>query len=279
MSNAVTKKTESTLIKTLMSDSFKKQVAMALPKHLTPDRFVRIALTELRLTPKLYECDPLSFLGAIVQCSQLGLEPGDNLGRAYLIPFKKECQLIIGYRGFLDLARRSGQILSTDAQCIYENDHFEFEKGSNSYLRLIPTMKDRGKMIGAYAMSKFINGGELFEVMNKNDIDKIRSTSKAAKSEYSPWNNPIFYPEMARKTLVRRLAKYLPTTPELQKAITLDEQADLGIQDNSKQMSIIDAVTGEVINDLTTDFSEPAVYVDQTTKLKEELETKNAKSK
>ncbi len=117
-----------TLAGLLADPKIKAQMALALPKHMTADRLARIATTEIRKIPKLAACDQASFLGAIMQCAQLGLEPGGALGHAYLIPFDKrqkvngrwetvstEAQLIIGYRGMIDLARRSGQILHISA--------------------------------------------------------------------------------------------------------------------------------------------------------------------
>jgi recombination protein RecT len=95
-----------------------QQMQRALPSHLTAERMARIALTEVRRVPKLALCDQNSFMGAIMTCCQLGLEPGSALGHAYLIPFENtkkrivEVQLILGYKGMIDLARRSGQIRS-----------------------------------------------------------------------------------------------------------------------------------------------------------------------
>ena len=122
----------------LMSDAkIKAQMALALPKHMTADRLARIATTEMRRVPALANCSPESFLGAIMQCAQLGIEPSNSLGHAYLIPFgngkdkqgRANVQLIIGYRGMIDLARRSGQIVSLSARAVYENDEFSYEYG------------------------------------------------------------------------------------------------------------------------------------------------------
>src|SRR5699024_349340 len=112
--------------------SMKEQLAAALPRHMTAERMIRIATTEIRKVPALGNCDTMSFVSAIVQCSQLGLEPGSALGHAYLLPFgnkneksgKKNVQLIIGYRGMIDLARRSGQIASLSARVVREGDEF-----------------------------------------------------------------------------------------------------------------------------------------------------------
>ena len=91
-------------------DSAKKEIEAALPKHVTPERMMRIAMTEARKTPKLLECTPASFLGAVIQASQLGLEPGGALGHCYLIPYKNEVNFMIGYRGMVALAMRSDKV-------------------------------------------------------------------------------------------------------------------------------------------------------------------------
>lgn len=220
---------KNTIISYLSNESFKNQIKSALPKHMNPDRMIRIAMTEVRKTPKLQECNPISFMGAIIQCSQLGLEPGNNLGHAYLLPYGKECQLIIGYRGMIDLARRSGQIIKLIAQDVYENDFFEYEFGLSEKLRHIPAKENRGKLISFYALAQLKDGGNQFEVMSKQEIDSIMTQSKSSK--FGPWQT--HYTEMGKKTVIRRLFKYLPVSIELTQAVTLDEQADRGDQNNS----------------------------------------------
>ena len=113
------------IIQHVLSDQFKKQLALAIPKHLNADRLARIAATELRKTPALLNTTEASFMGAVMQSAQLGLEPGSALGQAYLVPYGKECQLILGYRGMIDLARRSGQVLSLNAYAVREGDDFK----------------------------------------------------------------------------------------------------------------------------------------------------------
>lgn len=235
-----TKKPQSSLAALLSSEKFQTQLKMALPSLLTPDRFTRIILTEMRKTPKLAKCEPASFFACVLQCAQLGLEPGGNLGYAYLIPFDNrkngttDCNVILGYRGLLSLARRSGQITSISAHCIYENDVFEFEYGLDEKLKHIPAKEDRGEFVGVYAIAKFKDGAYQFEVMFKKQIMAIMNESAGVKAKRSPWFNPHHFPEMARKTGLRRLCKYLPLTVETQKAITIDEAADIGKQDLSE---------------------------------------------
>ena len=217
----------------LSGDMFKQSLKMALPRHMNPERMARIAMTELRKTPKLNECDPYSFVGAIIQSGQLGLEPGNSLGHAYLIPYGKECNLIIGYRGMLDLARRSGQVMSIQAHTVYKDDLFEFEYGLNPRLRHIPSKNGSdGEPVFVYACAMLRDGGNQFEVMSLEEIKQIQQSSKAGRS--GPWQT--HFDEMARKTVIRRLFKYLPVSIELTQAIILDEKADIGMQNNANVM-------------------------------------------
>lgn len=228
----------------LTSPAIKQQLALALPKHMTADRLARIALTEVRKVPKLAQCDQTSFLGAIMQCAALGLEPGGALGHAYLLPFDKrqkvggqwktvgtDVQLIIGYRGMIDLARRSGQIQSLEARAVYAADKFDVELGLDSRLVHRPAWdaEDRGALTFVYAVAKLKDGGLQFEVMSRAEIEKVRAQSKAAQN--GPW--VTHFEEMAKKTVVRRLFKYLPVSIEIQRAVGLDEQAEAGVQQDN----------------------------------------------
>lgn len=212
-------------------ESMKPQLALCLPKHLSVERVCRIALTEFRKTPKLMECEPMSVIAAVMVASQLGLEIG-ILGSAFLVPFynskasKMECNLIPGYRGLIDLARRSGNIVSISAEIVYENDIFDFEKGLHEKLIHKPVLTDRGDMIAAYAVAKLKDGGAQFIVMSKKEIDEVKTKAKA---QYGPWITD--YNAMAQKTCVRRLFKWLPSSVEMQKIAILDEHGEVGIQD------------------------------------------------
>jgi recombination protein RecT len=236
-----------------MSDPrIKSQMALALPKHMTADRLARIALTEVRKVPALGRCDQASFLGAIMQCAQLGLEPGGALGHAYLLPFENrkkgitEVQFIVGYRGMLDLARRSGQILSIEARAVYAADTFHVALGLNPDLTHEPDWEaaDRGPLRFVYAVAKLKDGGTQFEVMSRAEIERVRSQSKAGQN--GPWVS--HFDEMAKKTVIRRLFKYLPVSIELATAVALDEQAESNQrQDNAFADSLtIDNETGEI---------------------------------
>jgi|SRR5271157_988796 len=229
-----------------------RQIAAALPKHMNADKVLRIAMTEISRNKKLAECTQDSLITAIIQSSQLGLFPDSIAGEAYLIPYinnKKnitECQFQVGYQGMLSLAYRSGEILNVDAQVVYENDSFELLMGTEQKLKFIPNLQsDRGDVYCYYAIAHLKNGGSQFIVMSKQDIDKHKTYSKTGSSAYSPWATN--YDAMAKKTCIKALLKYLPRSAEnlnLIKAINLDDQADLGIQDTTY---ILDGETGEII--------------------------------
>jgi len=251
----------------LASPKVQAQLKVALPRHMTAERMARIATTEMRKVPKLGQCDPMSFLGAVIQCAQLGLEPGNALGHAYILPFEKrkkqgnqwvtervEAQVIIGYRGMIDLARRSGQIVSIEARAVYEGDKFECVLGLDS--KIIhepdwqnPNRSQADKLRFVYAVAKLKDGGVQFDVMSRAEVDGIRARSKSADN--GPWVTD--YPAMALKSVVRRLFKFLPVSIEMQRAVGLDEMADAGLsQQNS---AIIDGNFTEVETPLELDTS------------------------
>lgn len=222
-----------TITEILTSAEFKAQMALALPKTLTADRLTRIVLTECRKTPELRRCNPQSFFGAVLQCAQLGLEPGSALGHCYLLPYgngkakdgRSNCQLIIGYRGMIDLARRSGQIVSINAYCVHQDDEFVYELGLHPDIKHRPSAKaNRGPVTYVYAVAQLQGGGVQFEVMSRAEIEAVRSQSKAGTR--GPW--VTHWEEMARKTVVRRLFKYLPVSTEALRAVEVDEKSDRG---------------------------------------------------
>lgn len=242
-----------TIAALLIDPAIKQQMALALPRHVTADRLARIALTEVRKNPKLAQCDQTSFLGAIMQCAALGLEPGGALGHCYLIPFENrrqnrtEVQFIVGYRGMIDLARRSGQIVSLEARAVYAKDKFEVELGLDSRIKHTPDWEaeDRGDITFVYAVAKLRDGGIQFDVMSRREIERVRNASagyrvaetnakKYNKTADSPWHS--HFEEMAKKTVVRRLFKYLPVSIEIQRAVGLDEQAEIGIPQDTPLM-------------------------------------------
>lgn len=195
-----------------------------LPAHMGVGRFQRIALRAIGKNPGIMSCSKESVLSSLLLAAELGLEPSGALGSAYLVPFGQTCTLITGYRGLIDLARRSGKIKKIEAHLVYENDQFEYQLGSNPNIKHLPNLKDRGAIIAAYAIATLEDGESQFDIMNKEEIDAIRKRSKASGS--GPWVTD--YGEMAKKTVARRLCKYLPMSIELATAVELDNRAETG---------------------------------------------------
>jgi recombination protein RecT len=205
----------------LEGEAFRSAVSKALPRHLPPDRFIRVALTALMRTPKLAECDQASFFQALLSLSQMGLEPDGR--RAHLIPFENrkrgvtECQLIVDYKGLVDLAMRSGAISHIHADVVCEHDEFEFDKGVLVHHR-INFREDRGRIFATYAIVRFKDGGEKCEVMTRSEVEAVRARSRAATN--GPWVTD--WAEMAKKTAFRRLSKWLPLSSEFRDALEAD---------------------------------------------------------
>lgn len=201
-------------------------IKAALPSVMTPERFTRITLSALSSNPKLAECTPPSFLGAMMTAAQLGLEPNTPLGQAYLIPYWNsrqrcnECQFQLGYKGLIDLAYRSGEVSTIMAQVVYEDDTFTYSFGLEPTLKHTPAMKDRGEPVYVYAMFRTKDGGYGYEVMS---IDDVRNHAKKFSKAYGsgPWQTN--FEEMAKKTVLKRVLKYAPLKSEFLRAVVQDE--------------------------------------------------------
>lgn len=222
-------------------DQMKPELALALPRHMTPERMARQALTAFRTTKGLDECTPQSFLGALMTCAQVGLEPGPQ-GHVYLIPFRNrrniggewrnvmEVTFILGYQGMLELARRSGELVDVSAHTIYANEveqgRFRVLYGSEPKIHHEPIVfGDRGAPIGYYAAATLKSGGRPFVVLSRADVEAFRARSATQKAEKpsGPWETD--YEAMAWKTCVRRLSRWLPQSPELAAAVAHEETA------------------------------------------------------
>ncbi len=224
-------------------ESKKGELAKMLPKTLSIERLLKVAQIAATTTPALAKCDVPSLVGAIGQCAQMGLEPNTVLGHAYLVPFNTKrkdpngqerwvnsVQVIIGYKGLIDLARRSGQIVSIAAHEVCEKDRFELVYGLDEKLNHTPELGDRGAVIGFYAVAKLKDGGHCFEFMSVHQVQEIMKATQS-KGKYGPWLD--HFVEMGRKTVIRRLAKYLPLSIEFQTAAALDSMAEVGKDQNN----------------------------------------------
>jgi recombination protein RecT len=224
---AITEKKNPSTIKDYIK-AMESEIKKALPKVITPERFTRIALSAISQTPQLQNCTPQSFLAALMNCAQLGLEPNTPLGQAYLIPFKNtkkgvvECQFQLGYKGLIDIAYRSGELASIEARVVYANDDFEVQLGLDSALKHSPKMDgNRGEAIAVYGIFKLANGGYYFDVMSIDDVKAhAQKYSQAYKSGFSPWNTN--FEEMAKKTIIKKVLKYAPLRTDVLRQVSED---------------------------------------------------------
>lgn len=201
------------------------EIKRALPDVITPERFTRMALSALNTTPKLRECSQMSFLSALMNAAQLGLEPNTALGQAYLIPYKNkgmlECQFQVGYKGLIDLGYRNPQMQIISAEVVYENDEFDYQLGLTPTLYHRPALENRGEVKCFYGMFKLVNGGFGFSVMSKSDMDVYaKEYSQSFDSSYSPWKSN--YNDMAKKTVIKQALKYAPLKTDFRRALSTD---------------------------------------------------------
>lgn len=245
-----------------MLDAYKSEIARALPRHLNADTMTRIALTCFRMNPKLAECVPASVFACVIQASQLGLRPG-LLGECYLIPYKDQCTLQLGYQGLLELVRRSGLVESISAHLVHEADLFEVQWGTDPGIVHKPFLDgDAGAVRLVYAVARLKGGGSHAELMTLADIERIKDRSQNVINakrwgKTTPWDSD--WNEMARKSALRRICKYLPKSPDLATALALDDSAYRGKQ----QLSVTDAIANTFVPpQITIDDVDPTGEVD-----------------
>jgi recombination protein RecT len=223
---------------------YKGQMEAALPRHMTADRMARIALTSLRVNPKLLNCTRESFYGSLMAASQLGLEPGIN-GQCYLIPYKATCTLIPGWRGYMELLNRTERA-SAWTEAVYDGDEFDYALGTN------PTIHHkRGKWAGTEAALQFVYAvGRIknsdFPIIDVWDIAKIwahrdKNNKCYDKSDHYSFKHPEMY---SRKIPLLQVLKYLPSSIELANASALDVTGTEGRQ----ALTIDMALTGALEN-------------------------------
>ena len=229
-------------------DLSRPEIQKAIPNLVSPERLVRVAITAVQTNPYLLECWPISVVGCVLQAAQLGLDIDSSLGHAYLVPFKNkaagrtDAKLIVGYRGLMFLAVRSGSVTSVSARVVYPNENFDYEFGSRPYikhkpeLRKVAPMKEADTIVAAYAVVRLRDASArpILDVMSKAEIDAIRARSKAR--EDGPWVTD--YQAMAQKTVARRALKWTPMSADpgslaLQQAIGVDEAHEVGKADPS----------------------------------------------
>lgn len=208
-------KPQATLKDLISGEKFREQVALALPTHLTPERFSRIALNALQRTPKLQDCTQTSLFKCLLDMAAMGIEPDGR--RAHLIPYGSEVTLILDYKGLLELVRRSGDVVSIRSELVCENDEFSWENGKVTHK--IDWRKPRGEMQAVYAEAVLKSGETQTATMTKDEVEAIRKRSRSGNN--GPWSTD--YGEMAKKTTLRRLCKLLPLSPEIAEHVDKDQ--------------------------------------------------------
>lgn len=210
------------------------ELKKALPVHLSAERLSRLAMTTLKKNPKLYQCNPMTFLGALFQAAQIGLEI-DVDGQCYIVPFMDRkaggmvAQFIIGYKGYVTLFYRHQNSVSISLQTVYKNDSFSYDLAKGECSHVPPAFgQDRGQAIGYYAYATMLNGGHSIKVLSKQEaFDWGKKYSKcwdSAKNEFmygTPWATS--FDSMGMKTCALQLSKVLPKSSELQRALSMDE--------------------------------------------------------
>ena len=230
-----------------------KAIQSLVPKHVTPERLTRLGINAASRNPKLFECDPMTLVGAIVNCAALGVEP-NLIGHAYILPFynnktkQMEAQFQLGYKGAIDLARRSGELKQLYAHEVYEGDEFHYSYGLNKDLVHIPAGEtDPSKMTHVYAVYHLKDGGSDFVVMSRNQIEEHRdrfSKSKYKDQIIGPWKD--HFVEMAKKTVIIRLLKTAPLSIERENG-EVQHIGELVAADNSVSKIRQSAVTQQTV--------------------------------
>jgi recombination protein RecT len=209
----------------------RKLIEESLPAQLDYRRFARLSLTTLRKTPQLQQCTPTSFIGCLLTAASLGLEP-DVLGECYLVPYKKECQLILGYQGLAKLFWQSPQAAQLDSGYVCQNDEFSYSKGTEPFLHHIPAEGDRGPITHYWALVGLEGKRPWFDVFTPAQIDAIRGKSGSQVPDPEHW--------MERKTALKQVLKLAPKSVELARSMAVDE--------TTQALPAINRETGEVLD-------------------------------
>ena len=222
-------------------------IKSVLPENMKPEKVLRLGYQIVVKNPKLArECSPASLMNAILESASLGLEVGGPLGLAHILPYKGVAELRLDYKGEIELMYRSPLVRKIVTNAVYEGDDFQYEYGTNQQLRHRPATGSKGKLIAAYCHVFFTNGSDNFMVCDQEMADYEKSCSTAKNSNHSPWNKPGEVHWMWIKTAVHRIAKTIPKSPELQRAIALNTAADQGTPQETKFDHAIDVEFSEL---------------------------------
>lgn len=207
------------------------QLKMVLPKHLTPDRFVRVVLTASIKNPTLLQCTKESIWMSVLNAATTGLEMDGYEG--HMIPYKNkgrmEAQFQADYKGLVKLAYQSEMVRAITARAVYSGDEFKYKLGTNQFIDHIPCEdpKQRGTLKYAYAICELANGGYPLIVLNRAEVMAHKAAGTGSNSSYSPWNKAETEPAMWAKTAFRELSKFIPRSSSLQRALQIESEADI----------------------------------------------------
>lgn len=220
----------------------------ALAGAIDSDKFIRAALTQIRFNPALEKCSATSVLGALMWSAQLGLEPGGPLAEAHLVPYGNECKLVVGYHGYINVHSEAG--VSFDVpQVVYEGDDFHYQLGSDPRIDHVPADMaggDQGAITHFYAVAHLPSGRAVFYVMPRERMDAVAAKYQGKRDD-TPWKAD--FEEMGKKTVIRRMRKWLPSTARSRALARVDEATVHGVPDSledAENPDIID-VEGEEI--------------------------------
>lgn len=240
-----TQSNQTTLKAFIQGNTMKSELQKVLPKNIDVAKFIAVSLSQLGKNPKLGNCSQLSFYNCIMASARIGIIPDGR--NAYLIPYGNECTLQFDYKGLISLIKRGGNIIKARADVICENDEFEYDMGDvkrHSY-----RLGNRGAVVGAYAEVTYKNGDKQYEVMDINEINKVKSKSRSGSS--GPWVE--FFNEMAKKVVFKRLTKWLELSPEMIEALNMDNE-EMDFRTHSAEINH----SGNTVVQSITSLSSPA---------------------
>lgn len=248
------------------------QLQAVMPKGFTPERLTQLAIATYKQIPDLKQCSVQSMLSCCLKCAEIGLEPNDIMGNAYILPYNnrktgcKEAQFILGKNGMLELVRRSGQVKTVRTQCVYEGDDFEYwEDETGVHFSFKPNLDadhSAKNLKLVYLSCHLKDGGFVFLQMSKKEVDEVKDRSKASK--FGPWVSD--YAAMAEKTVIRRAFNrgLLPRSVEVAKVVTDDESTPIVLDEEGNRIfedplaseptevpANVDAETGEIIEEVS----------------------------
>tara|TARA_Y100000310_G_scaffold320997_2_gene378038 strand:- start:2561 stop:3436 length:876 start_codon:yes stop_codon:yes gene_type:complete len=234
------------------------RIAAVLPPGISADKIIHTTYTVLTENPKLAGCDPQSVLGGVMRAAQLGLEIGQHLGEAWLIPRGSKAGFQLGYKGLVTLLWRSARLASLQVKEVKENDDFEYRLGTDPYIHHQLAPRARGGTIWFYLVAKYTTGGEFPYIMSIEEVEVIRDQYSEAwkRDRDTPWKTD---PDaMGKKTVLGQAAHWMPKSPAMQAGLYADGRI---VEDIESSMIPVQPVGGggRAIGDAATHTEQEAL--------------------